>query len=490
MSDDSASMHKYHRRTHARAHLRAKRGGDEVGCLCSWKGTKHKQWPYPFMKRAHWSREDTEQWQRDQCAMQVGHDPHCTPQLNGSHGEFTGSDDVDGRNGRAKVDKKQNDRIRQLERRLAAISVRPHVVAERIQKRRKPGAPTNRVSPQRSAGIGRVHPFIAAAIDPFKVEPGTVTAPTHPAHVTAKFTSTAEINCTTNAAGEGIVFVTGCLANNRDALVVSNSSNPLTIGGACTRPTTADVGFNSVSYNTPFTGPVIQSPGQMSRICSIGVKLEYVGSNDNRSGTAYVMSLPNNADLSNATYQAITDRSTGSRPHNIQDPHEADLVLVCGDKDHLDFANLIYPMSNTQTATYWDYKSGNAAGGAAIGVIRISGTVPNATFRVTSILHGEVSGGSLACLATQNEIDVSVVDEHFAAHSHASIAHNKAPELSRHEAAATHAAGKTSAMALDMAGKAGVPGASVLASLDRSATSAKGMRNIARVSTLFGRRSA
>lgn len=403
-------------------------------------------------------------------------------QLNGAHGEYTGSDDVRGGKSMTKGDFKQM--IDQAIRREARVLARPKPQPPKPKKKPQKARPPQ---PGPRQGGGHVpHPVEVAAVSAFAVPPGTMHLPITPSHDTIKATAKAHAYVTANAAGEGFFWVCPTLANDRNSLLVTDGAYTGVAGAPPVRTTTATIGVLGVAANLPMNhlkfNEVIN--GQRStegRISSVGFKVSAHGRADERPGNVHVYTKPSNADVSVTSWPEMT---TNQRTHvtTYTNSQTVEHSLLPAELSQKELSQSVAPWA-TPAGSYYDYVLAAATGGAAVAIGRITGATPGFQYFIEYIVHVEYAGGDLSAMTTPNDVLPEAMDSAHAIHSALNRLHIQHPGNERHDIARLHSSEKMAATGLTIAAGAGVPGAGLTASGVKLLESKRGT---ALTSALFG----
>lgn len=228
--------------------------------------------------------------------------PKVRSQINGVNGEATNTDDL-----AKKVDRKQNQRIAKLEKRLARLSVRKKSGASK--KKKRIGRPTfKRMGPPRDsvfpglpglssdgarAPITHKDPIVnsvVAQLEPFRVPRGIVSCLSN-SKPSQKFTARSIATISPSSAGETLIFVSPCVANNptfpslvcytgdianMTAMTLNTGTLPAGLGRV--------IGFS----NTPYSSQTLAGGDYEWRLVSAGVRIRNTNAAVNRSGRCNV----------------------------------------------------------------------------------------------------------------------------------------------------------------------------------------------------------
>jgi hypothetical protein len=341
--------------------------------------------------------------------------------------------------------------IKKLERKLekAVISVR---------SRPKQAPRRQRVGPRGIRGRGiNVHPDIAALkpgsiayfqalVAPHRslVPPYVPTAPPRPSQkVTLVATGNVVCSATT---GYGMLLVHPCISSTRASITYSNSST-YAGGAALTRSNAAIAGLAGIVMNPVYVDAQLTAEGGLGvgstsiswRIVSMGIRMRYTGVAQNRAGTVYAISAPDNNDLSGETLQTMY-----SYPHkvryNVQEHAVYELVAYGRNTNELSFQNCNqlwngsnwYPYSSSP-GSYWDYGSGSAAnsGGAVAAFLLECPTAAPGTFSFDVTMHLEYAGTPIGYLGTPSPADTQGISTVHSVAEQVSLSHSTAPHTER-----------------------------------------------------------
>lgn len=468
--------------------------GSACSCLFRRKDTR-APWAHPFCKRSDMSREDGEKYDEAKRQLAIAQFK-LKSDLNGACGEATMSDDTPGG---VKAEILSLTRtVESLARSLGKSNQRKQAAfigpIQRKSKSSKKGKQNRRPTvmrlkgggppPERSVtGHGQAGFLAQAFADPFSVPVGSVAmTDQHSTHST-KYTAKTTVTLTPNAMGEIQLHLVAGVANDREALVWTNSTHGIAQGDLATRKTTAGVAsdWSSARHNGLMnTATAVQSSvggdyNHEHRICSMGLRVTSTGRADASSGKCYAYNASDLRDVSAKTFADIV-ADARTKKFNLQAGKSFTLSYAPGKSEHKEFQQNHFPWNIPGLVSYTDVVTGGVSSTAgSYASIRFTGCSPESRFEVEFVMHAEVSGGSFNSLATPNEIDVDGITHAFMLHAHMESSQANAPHVDR----ATHAAKlgeKAAAGVLGAGASAGVPGAGMALGVDKFLMSKKGGR--------------
>lgn len=311
-------------------------------------------------------------------------------------------------------------------------------------------------------GIGEVHPIEMAAVSSFGVANGSLGLPVIPSHDTIKATARCHSYMTANANGECLAWVVPTLVSDRNALLTTDASYVLAVGGPPVRLNTTTVGVTGTAANCPVNTATFDAASGFQRsmegrIASVGFRVTAQGRSDENAGVCYVFTRPNNSDCSSTPWPELTTDArtvTTSLAHSQTLEHS----MLPSEQSQLEMGSSSSPWA-TPAASYWDYTSGAARPSGATALVRVSGATPGYRYYVELIEHLEYVGGPLNSMATPNDVSPQHMDAAHLTHAVLGRLQSSKPDASRHELAAAHADERIAGTAFKLAASAGVPGA-------------------------------
>lgn len=413
-----------------------------------------RPWPYPFVRKSQWCAET--------------HKLHAD--LNGAHGEYTGSDDVEGR--RRKQGKEQiPKRLLKAENHQTALIQQLKSTVERLS-RQGPKLP-RMVAPHTST-------FAQAALSPSRVARGSVHAPVHPPVMTQKCTLTARGVMIPNADNRASAIVRPVTVRDRNNIVLTTQSSVLLDSTGPVHTNAAQAGYIGANNNSPaMFGDYSVTAGLggdrvvESRINVIGVKLRYIGRKDAQSGTVWVYNSHTHDDVSNVSKSQCTAEGL-ARKWDVASSDEVEYTFLPGDATDYAMKSTYAPWTQPDAATFWDYSTGTVAGTSASICIQAYGMNSDATIEVTVTSHCEFSGPQFDASSTMLHVSSSEFHETLEMHSAVTMAHLAGDPRHAVDIATTHKIEGVAATAAQAAVSMGVPGAGVALAADKFLMGKKG----------------
>lgn len=366
-------------------------------------------------------------------------------QLNGSHGEWTESDDVKGKNRQGQGQVRMKDMLRAMVKQQLADVVGPSMAktvytagskaARGLKKKNrakpngKPGKPSavRRVSegsnPRSYYSGDRLilgpgsRKWVKAAINPFDLSLKQIGVPRQGSQPSQKVTGFVRGTGYIGTAGVGFVYVMPCLANDRaiagvttddyafNMLAQFDNLNPvLNQNGNSASP--KSVYMSNLPYNfAQLTAPVTGTSLVDGRIVSVSLRVMYTGTNLNKSGNYYSMVQPDFLNIVGGTHSAPTagngytvDTMASfdcTEISSVQQVKESRIIWIPNNINLYD-----YPFPNATTPRkIYPYAEGqmqfDGATGCGTGAIMITG-MPGESFYFEIVLHAEYTGPGVA----------------------------------------------------------------------------------------------
>lgn len=375
----------------------------------------------------------------------------CVPkvsQINGNAGEATNTDDL------KKLDRRQNARINNLERRLAAMTLKKKKNTRNGRKTRLPsqrgnpfpGIPTNSgmdVSPPITHKDPNVLNTIAQ-LSPFRVPRG-VTNLLEKAQPSQKFTARCLTSITVSASQEGLLFISPCICSDgyaRSTMAFMGTRTNLAGQLLNAASLASGVSYASSSSNTPYSASVLAGSDFTWRLVSAGIRLRNTTAAVNRQGvvkyfTDYEGVLsPYGGSVTIDGLITLIDANHRTVRKNCANEPDTEITL----SGQLYSANVgWYKADNTDylaEATYYACGHGptcvfGLAGYRAGGTMVVLPSVGIAqTYDVEVIEHWEVHGSSIETLHTPSASHSLAAEAVSNLVKHAHHSHSQTPSLS------------------------------------------------------------
>lgn len=261
--------------------------------------------------------------------------------------------------------------------------------------------------------------YALAIAEPFHPMAKSVCVPTYPSQPSFKHTAVARFNMAIGTAGVGFITCHPCLANDSPSAFFSTST--FTGAGALilTANNTVRAGVSSINANLPYaTAQILPTNGAYQlagRVVSYGVRLTYIGTTLNTSGSMYCYvspthdnTIPTAVDI--GTLGAVLDCDVDGI---TRDPCSVSIFgtgyneTSYSNQPQLSQTQLLYPFCNAHQSFNGGFTIANSAGinlGSAPGVVLVTG-VAGSQFLCELVVHTEYTGISAVALSTPSEAD-------------------------------------------------------------------------------------
>lgn len=375
----------------------------------------------------------------------------CVPkvsQINGNAGEATNTDDL------KKQDRRQNARLSNLERRLAAMTLKKKKNPRKGRKTRLPsprgppfpGIPSNSgmdVAPPISHKDPNVLNTIAQ-LSPFRVPRG-VTNLLEKAQPSQKFTARCLNSFSVPASQEGLVFISPCVCADGGARsLVGFTGTRANLAGQALNAAGAASGvtFLGSTSNTPYSASVLAGSDFTWRLVSAGIRLRNTTSAVNRQGVIrFITDYEGVISTYGATVNIdnlITQIDSNHRAVRKNTANEPDTEVTLSGQ--LYSANVGWYKADTSDilaeASYYGCGHGpvcvyGATGYRAGGTMIAFPSVGTAqSYDIEVIEHWEVHGSSIETLHTPSSSHSLAAEAVSNLVKHAHHSHSQTPSLS------------------------------------------------------------
>lgn len=375
----------------------------------------------------------------------------CVPkvsQINGNAGEATNTDDL------KKQDRRQNARLSNLERRLAAMTLKKK---KNIRSGKKTRLPPQRGNPfpgiPSNSGMDTAPPLThkdpnvlntIAQLSPFRVPRG-VTNLLEKAQPSQKFTARCLSSITVPASQEALLFVSPCVCSDVNARSFMGFMGTRTnLAGQLLNAASATPGvtFASASSNTPYSAAVLAGSDFTWRLVSAGIRLRNTTSAVNRQGVVKFLTdyegvlSPYGASVSVDSLMSLVDANHRTVRKNCANEPDTEVTL----SGQLYSANTSWYKADTSDylveASYYACGHGptcvyGAAGYRAGGTMIMLPLVGAAqSYDIEIIEHWEVHGSSIETLHTPSASHSLAAEAVSNLVKHAHHGHSQSPSLS------------------------------------------------------------
>lgn len=375
----------------------------------------------------------------------------CVPkvsQINGNAGEATNTDDL------KKQDRRQNVRLSNIERRLAAITLKKKKSTRKAKKTRLPsqkgfpflGIPNNS-SMDLAPPITHKDPNVlntVAQLSPFRIPRGVANL-LEKAQPSQKFTSRCLTSVTVPASQECLVFISPCVCSDTNARsLVSFTGTRANLAGQLLSAASTSTGVTlaTAQSNTPYTASVLAGSDFTWRLVSAGIRLRNTTAAVNRQGVVKFITdyegviSPYGSGVNIDSLISLIDANHRTVRKNTANEPDTEITL----SGQLYSANVSWYKADTSDflseSSFYSCghgpvcnlgSSGYRAGGTMV-VLPLVGTAQSYDFEI--IEHWEVHGSGIETLHTPSASHSLAAEAVSNLVKHAHHSHSQTPSLS------------------------------------------------------------
>lgn len=376
--------------------------------------------------------------------------------LNGSHGEFTGTDDLKNKGTKRQNRKQQQQANRNATRdavRRAGVSLATPLVSREgakdlyklasmyAPKGSKTARRKKKMNPERSLNLGFmvlskcVSNYIEAHINPFSLDCRSICLPNTPAVPSIKAVGFARGTAFVGTSGIGFIALMPSITNNMPSVLYTTAAyvdtnlacQPSTLsvlaaqGGGPHYPASAAFSGLPFTSNDLWAGSENDQNEKLivGRIVAVSARLRYIGTALNQSGQMYAYTDPNNGNVCGEPVADFISPTTGYSVAQLAGKISTEITMIT-DRAVAEIMPLsirpsedTYPniaTSESQMAYPWSNGNYNGTGtsvstGAATAAIMFTG-VPAQPFWFEAIIHVEYTGPGIPSYSlTETESD-------------------------------------------------------------------------------------